>query len=73
MVPPVSDPRWTQFLTKINTIPLNNLVTKMLSTRIRLMNWEQSEVKKREAIAAAYDFFAKNEAMVANDVKLIFG
>jgi hypothetical protein len=73
MVPPVSDPRWAQFLTRINTIPLNNLVTKMLSTRIRSMNWQQSEIRKREAIAAAYDFFVKNEVIVANDVKLIFG
>ena len=73
MVPPISDPRWTQFLTKINTSPLNNLVTKMLSTRIRLMNWQQSEARKQEAIAAAYDFFVKNEAILANDVKLIFG
>ncbi len=37
------------------------------------MSWEQSEAKKQEAINIAYDFFVKNETIVKDDVKVIFG
>ena len=72
MVPPVSDPRWTQYLDNLNRVLLKNLVTKLLSTRLRMMNWQQSEEKKQAAIAVAYEFFVKNEAGIADDMQLIF-
>jgi len=68
-----SDPRWTKFLASMGLVKVNNLSTKMLISRLKLLGWEGSEAKKQEAIAAAYEFFTKNAATVQDDIKVIFG
>jgi hypothetical protein len=73
MLPPKTDPKWQRLTTNTSSIPVTNLVTQMLLTRLRIMNFEKSEARKQEVIDAAYDFFVKNESMVKSDIKLIFG
>ena len=74
MIPPKTDPKWAKLVSNLGTVPVTNLVTKMLMTQLKFfMSWEQSEAKKQEAINIAYDFFVKNEAIVKDDIKVIFG
>ncbi len=74
MIPPKTDPRWAKLINNLGSVDVTNLVTKMLMTQLKFfMSWEQSEAKKQEAINIAYDFFVKNETIVKDDVKVIFG
>ncbi len=73
MLPPKSDPRWQRLTSDTTGIPVTHLVTQMLLTRLKIMNFERSDEGKKEVIDAAYDFFAKHETMVKDDIKLIFG
>jgi hypothetical protein len=73
MIPPKWDPRWPEFLDKLEIVPLKYLGSKMLATRLRILDWRASDAKRNEAIAAAHEFFAKNETIFESDVKLIFG
>jgi hypothetical protein len=73
MIPPKADPRWGWLIANTREIPFTKLATKMLMTRLRIMECETNGTRKHEAIDAAYEFFAKNEAIVKDDIKLIFG
>lgn len=73
MVPPRTDPRWIWLIGNTGNIPFTKLATKMLMTRLRIMGCETDGTKQQEAIDAAYEFFAKNEAIVKDDIQLIFG
>ncbi|MGA3092054.1 MAG: hypothetical protein ABSD75_25895 [Terriglobales bacterium] len=73
MVPPKTDPKWEKLVTDPASVKVNGLVTKMLMTRLSLMNLKTNASRKQEAITAAYDFFVKNENAVKDDIKLIFG
>ena len=73
MVPPKTDPKWEALVTNPASVPVTGLVTKMLLTRLKLMNCATNAARKPEAINAAYDFFVKNETTVKDDIKLIFG
>ena len=68
-----ADPRWPEYLTRLMRVPLHYLPLKIMATRIKLMNWEQSDAKKKEAIDLVRDFFVKNEDMAQQDGKSIFG
>jgi hypothetical protein len=73
MLPPSSDPRWTQYLCNLTNARLNYMATQMLVTRLRMMDWQKSETKKTEAIVIVRDFFATNLTVMAKDAELIFG
>jgi hypothetical protein len=73
MIPPKVDPRWAWLIANTREIPFTKLATKMLMTRLRIMECETNGAKKHEAIDAAYEFFVKNEVVVKDDIKLIFG
>jgi hypothetical protein len=73
MVPPKTDPRWEKLIMTPKSVPVTNLVTKMLVTRLFLMNCAGDASKKKVALDSAYDFFVKNETAVKDDIKLIFG
>ena len=73
MVPPKTDPKWEKLITNPTSFAVTGLVTKMLMTRLMLMNCKENVARKKEAIDAAYDFFCKNETAVKDDIKLIFG
>lgn len=72
MLPPKTDPRWDRLISNLENVPVTKLVTKMLMTRLRMMNCEKNVAKRKEAIDEAYAFFTKNEALVQDDIKLIF-
>ncbi|MGA3087584.1 MAG: hypothetical protein ABSD75_03165 [Terriglobales bacterium] len=73
MVPPKTDPKWEKLVTNPASVPVTGLVTKMLMTRLKLMDCKNNVARKQEGITTAYDFFLKNETAVKDDIKLIFG
>ena len=73
MIPTPADPRWRALVVGPRTYVLNNLGAKMLLMRVRLMTSHQEESAIREAVAAAHQFFTKNEAMTQADLATIFG
>jgi len=74
MIPSKTDPRWKALISNAESIPVTNLATKFMMSRLKLITtFENSEATKQEAIKLAYDFFVKNESTVKNDIKLIFG
>lgn len=73
MLPKKSDSRWEKIVLNESSESLNNLATKMLLTRVRLhVKQDRSETKIKEAIDIAYDFFLKNEAIVKDDIEILF-
>jgi len=73
MIPAITDARWKGVLQNIGKVQLNNLSTRMLMTRLKVMSAEKTEASQQRAIAAAFDFFVKNESMVQDDLKALFG
>ncbi|OFZ28959.1 MAG: hypothetical protein A2622_12735 [Bdellovibrionales bacterium RIFCSPHIGHO2_01_FULL_40_29] len=74
MIPSKTDPRWKKIVTAAENPNLQSLATKMMLMRVRLLLInDQSSTKMQEAITIAYDFFVKNEAIIANDLKVLFG
>jgi hypothetical protein len=74
MIPPITDPKWQTLISNVGSIPVTNLATKFLISRLKLLTtFEKSEETKQEGIKLAYDFFVKNESIVKDDIKLIFG
>lgn len=72
MIPPASHPRWAQLLKKEVTFDYKFLALKIALTRY------QSKVKFNEAelpnaTKELVEFFKKNEALLADDIKTIFG
>lgn len=73
MLPHKTDPRWEKIVTSDRDVTLNNLATKMLLTRVRmLVKQDRSANKIKEAINIAYDFFLKNESIVKADIEILF-
>ena len=72
-IPMTSDPRWPEYLSRLTNVPLHFLPVKIMATRVKLMNWAESETRKKEAIEIVRDFFIKNEAMAQSDGLSIFG
>lgn len=74
MIPPITDPKWQTLISNVESIPVTNLATKFLISRLKLLTtFEKSEATKQKGIKLAYDFFVKNESIVKDDIKLIFG
>ncbi len=73
MLPEKHDARWRSFVCGPQVYPLTNLAARMLFTRVRLMSSRKDEAVIKDAIGIAYDFFAKNTAIAAADIKTIFG
>lgn len=74
MVPGKTDPRWKQIVTGNKEYNFSGLATKMLMMRVKMITkTDQSPAKVQEAIDIAHDFFMKNENIVKDDIKLLFG
>lgn len=74
MVPPKTSWKWQRFLDYMGTMEVSNLPTRMLVNRLKLkMAFEPGPAARVAALDVAYDFFCKNEAAVADDIKRIFG
>lgn len=74
MVPPKTDWKWQRFLDRIDTVEVSNLPTRMLVNRLKLkIGFDPAPAARQAALDSAYEFFCKNEAAVADDIKRIFG
>lgn len=73
MTPPHTHPTWRELVAGRQRFQLENLAARMLITRLRLRTVRGDEPSIQEAIAAAYDFFERNEATTQEDVRAIFG
>jgi hypothetical protein len=74
MVPPKSDPKWVKFIGNIGSLKVNDLSTRMMINRLKMrVAFDTSEAVRKQSISDAYDFFAKNEASLKEDIKQIFG
>ena len=73
MVPLSTDPRWPQYLFNLTHARLNYMATQMLATRLTMMDWQKSEMRRTETIAIVRDFFASNLTVMTKDAELIFG
>ena len=69
MIPPKSDPRWSRMLNNIGKVPVNNLSTRMLMSRLKVMTLDKADTARQHAIEVAYEFFLKNEAIVQDDIR----
>lgn len=73
MTPPRTHPTWRELVAGRQRFQLENLAARMLVTRLRLRTVRGDEPSIQEAIAAAYDFFERNEATTQEDMRAIFG
>lgn len=72
-LPEKHDPRWRELVGGRHPYALQSLPARMLVARLRLQTLRGDEVVMQEAIAAAWDFFERNEATTQADVAAIFG
>ena len=73
MVAPKTNPKWKDVVLHPDRYTFKCLATRMLLTRIRLMDPATSVAKTEQAIGTLYDFFVKNEAIAREDLQQIFG
>lgn len=72
MIPQKSSPVWNELVSSAKDYQLSGLATKIMLMRVRQIVKNDSS-KIQEAIDAAYDFFVKNNEVVSDDIKKIFG
>lgn len=73
MIPAKSDPKWTRLIDNLATVKAINLSTKMFLNRLKIsIIMDPSPVNKRAALDQAFAYFTKNEALVNNEINLIF-
>ncbi len=73
MLPPKTDPRWKKIAMDPTAVAMTALPSRMLMMRIKQINPGNDPKKLEEAIGIAYEFFQKNQNIVAQDIKLLFG
>ena len=73
MIPPKTDPRWTDLVTGNRPYPLKGLASRMMLTRVRLIGSREDQRSVAEAVDTAYDFFSKNLEAAREDIRTIFG
>lgn len=71
-IPPKSDSRWKKLVTDTSELNLTGLATKMMVNRVRMIA-KLNPQRLDEAVDSAHDFFVKNEQMIQDDIKVIFG
>ncbi len=73
MIAPKTHGKWREVVLHPENYAFKGLATRMLLTRVRLMDPASSAAKTELAINTIYDFFAKNEAIAKEDLQQIFG
>ena len=68
-VPPITDPRWTEFIQSRRDYPLKCLATRIMYGQAKLL----AQRDPAQAIRLAYEYFQKNEALAAQDLQTVFG
>jgi hypothetical protein len=74
MIPAQSDPRWGHFLNNIGNLKVTELATRMVLNRIKLkLSFDNSDSVRKQSIVEVHAFLTKNENVLQNDIKAIFG
>lgn len=75
MIPSKDSPQWTAFIDRLGSVPVTNLATRMMMTRLKMkLNFEKNSPEaKQQCITEAHEFFLQNQNNVQSDIKLIFG
>jgi hypothetical protein len=73
MIPAKTDPRWRDLVSGKKEVQFTGLATKIFFTRVKLMATKKEEAAVAQAITLAHEFFTKNEASAAADLRLVFG
>lgn len=61
-------------MSNLEKFQVSSLPTRMLMSRLKnKFLFDSSEATKQKAIVEAYEFFVKNQSMVQDDIRLIFG
>ncbi len=67
-VPPLSDPRWTEFVQGQRNYQLKCLASRIMYGQVKLL----AHRDPAQAIRLAQEYFAKNETLAADDLRIIF-
>ncbi len=68
-VPPTTDPRWNEFVRCERDYPMKCLASRIMYGQVKLL----AKRDPAQAIRLAYEYFKKNEALAADDLRMIFG
>jgi len=66
--PPINDPRWGNFVQSEREYPLKCLASRIMYGQVKLIAKRDPD----QAIRLAYEYFQKNEALAADDLRLVF-
>jgi hypothetical protein len=68
-VPPTTDPRWAEFVKGRRDYPLKCLASRIMYGQAKIL----AQRDPAQAIRLAYEYFQKNEALAAEDLRMVFG
>ncbi len=69
MLPPLNDPRWTEFVQGQKDFNLKCLASRIMYGQAKIL----ARRDPAQAVKLAYEYFLKNEALAAEDLKVILG
>jgi len=69
MVPPLSDPRWAEFVQGRRELPLKCLASRIMYGQAKLLAKRDTAM----AVKLAYEYFLKNESLAYDDLQLVLG
>lgn len=72
MIPPVSNPKWSQLIKGEISFDYKLLALKIMLTRLQ-QKVKANPASVADSIKELADFFTKNEKLLADDIKTIFG
>lgn len=67
-VPPITDPRWSEFISGRRNYELKCLASRIMYGQVKLL----AQRDPPHAVRMAYEYFQRNEALAAEDLRLIF-
>lgn len=72
MIPAASDPRWAKLVKGEVSYQYKFLALKIVLTRLQ-QKAKQNEAEVPAAVKELTEFFTKHQALLADDIKMIFG
>ncbi len=72
VIPDIKDPRWRALVCGTRPVQFVNLTTRIIFTRVKVLALRKDEGSVQQAISTMHDYFSKNEAAAAQDLKLVF-
>jgi hypothetical protein len=67
-VPPINDPRWSAFVRCEKEYALKCLASRIMYGQVKVI----AKRDPSQAIRLAYEYFQKNEALAADDLRMVF-